>query len=98
MTACGNERGRRLFQSGRRCLLGRKSSDDLVDHASFVLLLSLNSASCRATAELAVAAGIPQRLNSNLRSSPAAFEKAIRGMQANIAINSSLPLPARAIL
>ena len=51
MTACGNERGRRLFE---RCLLGRKSSDDLVDHASFVLLLSLNSTSCRATAELAV--------------------------------------------
>ena len=47
------ERGRRLFQ---RCLLGRKSSDDLFDHASFVLLLSLNSARGRATCCLA---GIP---------------------------------------
>ena len=47
------ERGRRLF---RRCLLGRKSSDDLFDHASFVLLLSLNSARGRATCCLA---GIP---------------------------------------
>ena len=47
------ERGRRRFQ---RCLLGRKSSDDLFDHASFVLLLSLNSARGRATCCLA---GIP---------------------------------------
>ena len=47
------ERERRLFQ---RCLLGRKSSDDLFDHASFVLLLSLNSARGRATCCLA---GIP---------------------------------------